>query len=408
MKKKRAAARMHFTARRIEALPVPEKRKIIHDLKLWELSLKLEPSGAKIFFWFRAVPEEEQPGAAGKPTKKTIGPWPEVTLDAARAKAAEYSVLLANWKKDGCKRPSPFKEHRAELTLAALAEDYFARHLRSHALRPERAEKETRANIKRYLAEWEGRKLSTINRKDVLDLQAKLGKGNGAYTANVVLELVNRLYNFAINQELWVGVNPAAGIKRFHEEKRSRFLQPAEVPLLFAALKKEPNRDLVDFVNLSLWTGARKSDVLSMRWQDISLADNRWTVPDPKNRTPYSVALTPEAAGILKKRQNPSPWVFPAASQSGHRVDLKKRWKLLVERAGLKNLRQHDLRRTLASWQAAQGASLQVIGKSLGHKSMQATQIYSRLNLDTVREAVTSATQAIIAAGRKKPPLLPR
>ena len=63
------------------------------------------------------------------------------------------------------------------------------------------------------------------------------------------------------------------------------------------------------------------------------------------------------------------------------------------------DLRIHDLRRTLGSWQAATGASLPIIGKSLGHKSLAATQIYARLNLDPVRASVSKATDAMLLAG---------
>ena len=68
-----------------------------------------------------------------------------------------------------------------------------------------------------------------------------------------------------------------------------------------------------------------------------------------------------------------------------------------------KNLRQHDLRRTLGSYQAAGGTSLGIIGKSLGHKSLAATAIYAQLDLDPVREAVLTATRTMIAASKKKP-----
>jgi integrase len=74
----------------------------------------------------------------------------------------------------------------------------------------------------------------------------------------------------------------------------------------------------------------------------------------------------------------------------------------------LSDLRIHDLRRTLGSWQAAGGSSLQIIGKSLGHKLASTTAIYSRLNLDPVRESVGRATDAILAAATPKPPKKPR
>src|ERR1019366_4763923 len=115
--------------------------------------------------------------------------------------------------------------------------------------------------------------------------------------------------------ELWTGQNPAAKIRLFHEEKRQRFLQPDELPRLFMALKEEPSRDLADFTLLALWTSARKADVFGMRWEDVRLDENRWDIPDPKNREPYPVPLTPEAVQILRDRlstrKDDNPFVFP-------------------------------------------------------------------------------------------------
>jgi len=131
-------------------------------------------------------------------------------------------------------------------------------------------------------------------------------------------------------------------------------------------------------------------------------------VPDPKNRTPYAIPLTPEAINILRNRlrrqeKKPSPWVFPSRGKTGHITDLKGAWKELLLSAKIENLRIHDLRRTLGSYQAIAGSSLTIIGASLGHKSVQATQIYSRLTLDPVRESVMGATRSIIRASKKKP-----
>jgi integrase len=391
--------RINFTQRAIAAIVAPEKKRATyHDTQVPELGLLAQPSGHKSFFWFRKV--------RGVPTWKTLGTIDDISLEQARDKARDLSGSLGTWKLNDFKGDSPFETARGEPTFGELVDAYCERHVLPHANRPERAEKGVRWSVNFYLASWKGRRLDVIRRKDVLKLHADLGEERGQYTANRVVQLVRALFNFATAAELWRGENPAIKIKLFHEAKRTRFLQPDEVPRLFKALKNEPNPDVVDFVNLSLWTGARKSDVLAMRWQDISLADNRWTVPDPKNRTPYQIALTPEAITILKKRQKGSPWVFPSFGKTGHVVDLKKRWQELLKRAKITNLRQHDLRRTLGSWQAAQGASLQIIGKSLGHTSVQATQIYSQLDLDPVRDSVSAATQAIIAASKKKPKLL--
>src|ERR1700736_2385025 len=96
-------------------------------------------------------------------------------------------------------------------------------------------------------------------------------------------------------------------------------------------------------------------------------------------------------------------WVFPSHGPAGHILDLKSRWASLLKRAKIENFRIHDLRRTQGSWQAAAGASLSIIGKSLGHSSTAATAVYARLDLDPVRQSMTAVNAAMLAAMKIKP-----
>ena len=109
--------------------------------------------------------------------------------------------------------------------------------------------------------------------------------------------------------------------------------------------------------------------------------------------------LSPPAVAVLESRKgNGSDFVFPGPGKSGHIADPKSGWKRILTAAEIKDFRLHDLRRTLGSWQAATGASLPVIGKSLGHHDVATTAIYARLDLDPVRLSVDTAAAAIIAA----------
>jgi integrase len=174
----------------------------------------------------------------------------------------------------------------------------------------------------------------------------------------------------------------------------------------FQALEKMNHPDFRDYVLLSLYCGARKHDTVSMRWEDVSLEDALWVIPHPKNETPYSCALIPEAVEILEARRRSasvSPWVFPSTSASGHLQDVKGAWRRFVNLGGFRDLRPHDLRRSLGSWQAASGTNLSIIAKSLGHRSLDATEIYSRVNLTPVRKSIAAAVRGMIAAGNKKP-----
>ena len=208
----------------------------------------------------------------------------------------------------------------------------------------------------------------------------------------------------------WKGENPATNIKPFKEHKRERFLQPEEVPNFFNALGEEPDETFRDFFFLALLTGARRSNVQAMKWEEINFPAATWTIPDSKSKSGESVtvALTVTALGVLENRKasSKSEWVFPGDGKTGHLIEPKTAWKRILERAGIENLRIHDLRRTLGSWQAAAGTSLPIIGKSLGHKSLAATAIYSRLNIDPVRASVNKATDALLEAAKGPTKLL--
>jgi len=104
--------------------------------------------------------------------------------------------------------------------------------------------------------------------------------------------------------------------------------------------------------------------------------------------------------GVLRNRM-PSlaaRFVFPGGGKTGHLGEPKKGWQRILAPAEIADLCIHDLRRTLGSWQAKQGTSLAIIGKSLNHKTQNTTAIYARLDLDPVRDSVNAATSAMMAA----------
>jgi len=149
---------------------------------------------------------------------------------------------------------------------------------------------------------------------------------------------------------------------------------------------------------ISLLTGARKSNTLAMRWEDINFTAETWRIEETKNSDPQTIHLPKQAMEILTERKwkSESPWVFEGRGAKGHLADPKKAWGRILKDAGIDNLRIHDLRRTLGSYQAATGANGYIIGKSLGHRSQQSTAIYARLNLDPVRDSVNKATDVML------------
>jgi integrase len=358
------------------------------------------PSGIRSFFHYRSV--------RGYPKRTSIGQFPEISVEQARGRASALNADLSKWRLNDFRGDGPFEKKR-DPTLNDIATEYIQKHILLQSSRPEKAAKNATWQLTKYFGQWRKRKIGSIRKKDVRNFHDDLKASVGPHTANRAIEFLRAVFNWAIDEaEIWQGENPARKIKLFHEAERERIVEKEELPRFFLELRRETNIDLRDFVNLAMWTGARRGDIFSMRWENLALADNRWTVPDPKTVDPYQVALTPEAIAILRDRKQivgDSPWVFPSRGRTGHIVDLKTAWHKLLVRANLTNLRIHDLRRTLGSYQAAQGTSMKIIGESLGHKSLASTQPYAQLNLDPIRASVMKATRTIIAASKNNPKL---
>lgn len=380
------AKKINFTKAEIEDLPEPEsgKRSFYHDIKVPGLQLRV--TGVKTFFVNRRV-------KGGVPERITLGRYPDMTIDQARRKALEVLHNIAEGK-----NPAEIKRgQKAELTFAELFNDYLERHSKPK----KKTWKEDQAQFRLYLEKPLGKKkLSVINRKIIAQIHSDITKGGHAPTANRVKALLSSVFGWAISVGLWES-NPAIGIKSNKENQRDRFIQGNELPRFFRALAEESNETMRDIFLLALLTGARRKNVLSMKWSDICFDRHEWRIPETKNGTPQTVTLSPEALEVLKNRKetNESGFVFPGTGKSGHIVELKKGWERILERAEIEDLRIHDLRRTLGSWQAKTGASLAIIGKSLNHKNQNTTAIYARLDLDPVRDSVNKATSAMMEAG---------
>ena len=381
-----ASNKLNFTKKALEALePTADKQSYYYDTKTNGLALRVSPAGIKTFVLYRKVDS--------KPERITLGRFPDMTIEQARGQASEANSAIAKGENPADKQ----RTARAEMPLGELFTLYLERHAKVH----KRSWQEDEAQFKRYLQPWAKRQLSAIKKPDVQTLHAKLGKEVGPYAANRLLALLHKLFNFATDCG-WEKANPARGIKKFKEQSRDRFLQADELPRFFQALAEEPNDTARDYILLSLLTGARQANVLAMRWEDIHFERATWTMPTTKNGEAHTLPLVPEALTLLHTRQalTDSPWVLPGPGATGHLVEPKKAWARILERAGIKDLRLHDLRRSLGSWQAATGANLSIIGKTLAHKNVSTTAIYARLSLDPVRASMEQATQAmLIAAG---------
>jgi integrase len=396
-----ATKRLSFTEGKVAGFKTSEKTVKIYDSQVQHLGVKLLPNGRRVYFWWRSVD--------GKPLWKTIGDSPEIQLGDARSKAQSYDILLANWKKDGCVGENPFKlQTRANVpTFSELVESYIANHLRENSLNPKRAEYGTRQMVKKRFGSWLDRPVDEITVDDVLAVKGACGKKK--YAARAHVQFVSTLFNWSSGKQdgkinFWDVENPAEDISVPKKEKRKRFLQPEELVRFNAELEKEEHLVLRDVLVLLLATGARKSNVYAMRWQDVSVELKKWHVPMSKSGEDYEVQLMPAALKVLERRRREIAgteiFVFPSRAKSGHLMDVKKQWVRFRKSGGFADVRLHDLRRTRGSYLAISGVSLQQIGKVLGHKSLGSTEVYAQLH--------SEATAKALETGDRKMKLLTR
>ncbi|WP_300440206.1 tyrosine-type recombinase/integrase [Zoogloea sp.] len=434
-------ANLKFSKTALLGLKAPEagKRLTIYDTDVPKLAIRMTHAGAQTFYVVKRA------GASMAWVK--LGSFPDMTVEQARKEAAKVLGEFA-----GGANPAAVKRAiREEPIFADAFEDFLTgKRKRDGSPLAESTKRDYRDVLRLYLAPIKGKKLSQIERTDVKAIHKKTAIKSAAQ-ADRAVAVVSSVFTYMADQEVFTGTNPASRVQKNPPPSRDRFAQSYELPYLLEAVARSDQRD---YFLLSLLTGARRSNVQAMTWRDLDLPGAVWRIGKTKNGTPQNVPLSPEAIMVLNARKEnagTSPFVFPGTGRTGHLVEPKKAWATIRRTASLfrlldalkldddarteadtlalesiakaerkyqaqakaaqidpahfamTDLRIHDLRRTLGSWQAKTGASLTIIGKSLNHKTHQATAIYARLDLDPVRQSVNTATAAMLeAAGLKE------
>lgn len=383
-----------FTLAAINALPIPEKRTRYKDTGQDGLIVAVSPGGSRVYYVFKR--------SRNKLHEERIGLVDSMSVEEARRRAREILTALDQGKPVG------------DLAARKRSGDTFGdlwKWWADNYGRPRRTRwKATEATYTTHIAPAIGiYPMSRLTRAQLRDLHQRIGAGGKERTANIALGLVRTVINKAITEGRWAGTNPATGLEGFRRPARGRVLSPDEMKRLreaIAAMRKEAkhpsHRDLCDLVELLLYTGQRRGNVLAMRWDQLDLDRGAWTIPRTKAGRVHGVALENVEVDILRARKDghagETPWVFPAraGSESGHMTQPSAGWNALLTRAGIKDFTMHDLRRTHGSWLLSAGVPMEVISKTLDHSSIRVTEeVYAHLDLEPKREAKRKAFRGL-------------
>ncbi len=212
-------------------------------------------------------------------------------------------------------------------------------------------------------------------------------------TANKFLIFFSQAYNIAIDLELkGITENPARNIKPFIENnERQRFLTKREAKKLIIAVNQSLNPHLKYIVPLLILTGARRGEVLKAQWSHFNFTHMIWTIPISKSGKKRTIPITDEVKEILDSIPNNSKYLFPSSVTGKPQTNIFHAWDYARKRAGLKDVRMHDLRHSFASVLVNSGRSLYEVQQLLGHSNMKMTQRYAHLNNESLMKAASCA-----------------
>jgi integrase len=325
----------------------------------------------------------------GRMRRVTLGRLGILTADEARERAISMAAEISKGTV-----PERLRKRR---TFGELADLYLER----HASR-KRSARNDWAVLRNHLSGWRPRALSEITQHDLERLHAELGQ-RAPYQANRAVALLRKMFNLALDWGLFLGENPAAGIRFYPEEKRQRYLMPDELPRVFAALQDEKNEQARAAFVTAILTGARRQEVLEMKWDDLNLDRAVWRVPQASGGPAHTIPLPTQLVGLLQQlpKAAGNPYVFIGEVAGGHLVNMKRAWHRIRLKARITDVRIHDLRRTFGVWLMASGESLALIGQVLNHRSLATTAGYVSLKLDPIREALERNSKRMVLGGGK-------
>ena len=251
-------------------------------------------------------------------------------------------------------------------------------------------------------------KVRDVKFRDIADLH--YGLRSRPVTANRLVAMLSSLFSWAERQGMRDrNTNPTVGIEKFKEKSRERFLSPRELGRLGIALARAERKNtetewVVAAIRLLMFTGMRRNEVLTLRWQHVNIDKAMLALPDTKtgSRVVYLSAPALEVLSELS-RVAKNPYVIVGDKKGHHLINLRKPWLRICKVARLKSVRLHDLRHSYASIGVSGGASLAITGKLLGHTKGATTEKYSHLAADPLRaanEAIGSQISAMLS-GKK-------
>lgn len=401
---------VRITKAHVERLRPPARgQQFLRDTELKGFAVRVTASGAKAFCLDKRI--------KGRSVRKTIGRYPDMTVEAARRQAHIWLGLIAEGK-------NPFQADddraRNQLTVAFVLEEY----LQARKGLMATTVADYRQMVHKGLRDWRNRSLRDITKTMVQQRHQWLGRRHGHHYANSTLRLLRALYNFAAavyddaeGQPL-VPVNPVLVLthtRAWYPKKRRRtVITRAQLPAWYdavVALKqqlKDPKRPekgldpdaylVSDYLLLLLFTGLRRMEGMTLRFENIDFVDRTMLIPATKNGDPLILPLSSFVFDLLERRlqETTGAFVFPGGGKRGHLIEPKRQVNRVIERSGVPFM-LHDLRRTFITVAESLDLSYYAIKRLVNHRiSGDVTAGYVVSDVGRLREPMQRITDRLL------------
>ncbi len=372
------AMKTKLTKRAVEAIQPGSSDMILWDTEISGFGCKITPKGTRVYFLYYRT-------TACRERRPSIGIHGHLTCQEARE-------IAHHWRSEVAKGGDPSQSRRDRRNAATLAE-FSERYMADYAPTRKRASsiKTDEINLRCHILPALGNiRVADITRADVVRFHQRMSATPGA--ANRTLALLSHMLNVAEKWGLRLdGSNPCRHVEKYPQNKRQRFLSETETARLADILTQAEHEStelpsVIAAIRLLIFTGARLSEILTLRWEHVDLDGQRLALPVSKTGEKV-IYLSPPAIEILNALERTSPYVIQGRKPDAHLVNLEKPWRRIRARAGLDDVRLHDLRHSFASIAVGLGEGLPMIGKLLGHTQAATTHRYAHLADDPVRTA---------------------
>lgn len=373
-----------ITKRTVDQLQPSDRELYIWDTEVRGLGVRCYPSGKKMYVLKTRHGRTQRLitlGQHGSPH----------TPESARKAALHHLALRAKGEDPAKER----EKRKAAKTVKELGERFLKEHV-ARKCRPS-TQYEYKRSVEKFINPALGSlSIGDVTTADVARFHYKLR--DIPYQANRTIEVLSKMMGLA---EKWhhrpPNTNPCKGLEKYPEEKRERFLTKQELDHLHEVLndaeaKSTENRYFIAAIRLLLMTGARLREITTLKWSYIDLETGKLNLPISKTGK-KTIPLSDKATDYLREmlrdgmRVDENPYVIVGAKPGRHFVEMQSPWRRIRKKAGLEDVRIHDLRHSFASFAINDGIHLQMVGKLLGHTQAQTTMRYAHLSDDTMKQA---------------------